>query len=199
MLGKLRERYEIAISPVGRYFSSIGLTANTMSALSLVVSAMAGLAYLLGSLIAGAGLLAASGVLDMFDGAIARARGVGTRFGAVLDHVLDRYAEYFVLAGIVIGGYADWFWAVFALIGMLMASFTRAKAESVGGLSSCTVGVAERQEKLILIIAGSILSLWHAAALFYAVVLVGVLSHVTVVQRLAYTWRHTRGAARLGV
>jgi CDP-diacylglycerol--glycerol-3-phosphate 3-phosphatidyltransferase/archaetidylinositol phosphate synthase len=89
--------------------------------------------------------------------------------------------------GIVLGDYVDWFWGIFTLFGMIMASFTRAKAESVGGLTSCTVGVAERQEKLILVIAGSLLELWIRGALAVCVVLVGVLSHVTVVQRLVYT------------
>jgi CDP-diacylglycerol--glycerol-3-phosphate 3-phosphatidyltransferase/archaetidylinositol phosphate synthase len=82
---------------------------------------------------------------------------------------------------------------LFALFGMLMASFTRAKAESVGGLRSCTVGVAERQEKLLILIAGSLASTYYPVSLAIAVVLVGVLSHVTVVQRLQYTWVQTGG------
>jgi len=74
----------------------------------------------------------------------------------------------------------------------LMASFTRAKAESVGGLKSCTVGIAERQEKLIIIIAGSLLTLYFTQALLYAIIVVGIISHFTVAQRLEYTWKQTR-------
>ncbi len=74
-----------------------------------------------------------------------------------------------------------------------MASFTRAKAESVGGLQRCTVGVAERQEKLLILIAGSLASAYYPASLAIAVVVVGALSHVTVVQRLQYTWVQTGG------
>jgi phosphatidylglycerophosphate synthase len=74
-----------------------------------------------------------------------------------------------------------------------MASFVRAKAESVGGLKRCTVGVAERQEKLVLLLLGSILQGLFSWALLGAVILVGVLSHVTVVQRLSYTFKQTRG------
>jgi CDP-diacylglycerol--glycerol-3-phosphate 3-phosphatidyltransferase/archaetidylinositol phosphate synthase len=98
-----------------------------------------------------------------------------------------------------------------ALFGMVMASFTRAKAESVGGMKSCAVGIAERQEKLILMIAGILLlaipqsNVWldilarvpnQLADVFIALnitniltlcmVIIAVLSHVTVVQRLAY-------------
>jgi CDP-diacylglycerol--glycerol-3-phosphate 3-phosphatidyltransferase/archaetidylinositol phosphate synthase len=89
--------------------------------------------------------------------------------------------------GIVYSGYTDWILGFFALFGMLMASFTRAKAESVGGLQSCTVGIAERQEKLLLLIFSSFLVPFFSKALNYAVILVAVLSHITVIQRLHYT------------
>lgn len=134
-----------------------------------------------------------SGFVDMLDGAVARATRSATRFGAVYDHVLDRYAEFAILVGIGLGGFVDWIWVVFALFGMIMASFVRAKAESVGGLKNCTVGVAERQEKLILLLVGSILQPFFSAALPICVLIVGLLSHITVIQRLRYTFTQTRG------
>jgi phosphatidylglycerophosphate synthase len=135
------------------------------------------------------------GVIDMFDGAVARASNRVTRFGATFDHVIDRYAEFFIVIGVILGSYTDWLWGVFALFSMLMASFTRAKAESVGGLKSCTVGIAERQEKLIIIIGASIITplLPSIQILNYAMILVGILSSITVIQRLDYTWKESRG------
>jgi CDP-diacylglycerol--glycerol-3-phosphate 3-phosphatidyltransferase/archaetidylinositol phosphate synthase len=135
------------------------------------------------------------GVIDMFDGAVARASNRVTRFGATFDHVIDRYAEFFIVIGVILGSYADWLWGVFALFSMLMASFTRAKAESVGGLKSCTVGIAERQEKLLIIIGASIITplLPTIQILNYAMILVGILSSITVIQRLDYTWKESRG------
>jgi CDP-diacylglycerol--glycerol-3-phosphate 3-phosphatidyltransferase/archaetidylinositol phosphate synthase len=129
----------------------------------------------------------------MFDGAVARATRMESRFGAVYDHVLDRYVEFFALVGIGLGMYSDWIWVIFCLFGMVMASFTRAKAESVGGLKSCTVGIAERQEKLIILLVGSILQPLIGTALMIAIIVVGILSHVTVIQRLHYTYDKTRG------
>ena len=93
--------------------------------------------------------------------------------------------------------YIPWYWGYFAIFGMIMASFTRAKAESVGGMKSGTVGIAERQEKLILQIWMDFLSgipfllnffvaLEITNILTFCIVLVGVLSHITVVQRLMY-------------
>jgi len=192
LLGKLREKYEQIMAPVGKILAGSGLTPNMITIISLIAGILSFWFYYQKSLILGAFFIVLTGVIDMLDGAVARAAGKATRFGAVLDHVLDRYAEYLIITGIVLGGYVDWIWGVFALFGMLMASFTRAKAESVGGLKNCTVGIAERQEKLIIIIAGSLLTLHYPQALLYAIVLVGIISHITVAQRLGYTWRQTR-------
>lgn len=193
MLGRLRERYQTAMEPLGKKLGSIGLTPNTVTTISLLVSSLAALAYALSAPLFGALGIMASGFCDMLDGAVARATASATRFGAVYDHVLDRYAEFAILLGIGIGRSVDWVWVLFCLFGMMMASYVRAKAESVGGLKSCTVGIAERQEKLILLLVGSVLQPFFPAALAICVIAVGVLSHVTVVQRLRYTFEQTRG------
>lgn len=181
------------MQPIGRGLGSLGVTPNIITTFSLLLSGLAAVAYAMKSPLLGGLGLAASGFVDMLDGAVARATGKATRFGAVYDHVLDRYAEFAILVGIGLGGFVDWIWVIFCLFGMVMASFVRAKAESVGGLKSCTVGVVERQEKLILLLLGSILQLLYPFALLVSVILVGVLSHVTVVQRLSYTFKQTRG------
>jgi len=181
------------MQPVGVQLGALGLRPNVITSLSLMVSCLAAAAYSLKFPSIGALGLLGSGFLDMLDGAVARATGSATRFGAVYDHVLDRYAEFAVLLGIGVGGFVDWIWVVFALFGMVMASYARAKAESVGGLKRCTVGIAERQEKLILLLVGSILQPLFSLALPICVFVVGVLSHVTVIQRLRYTFNQTRG------
>ncbi len=194
MLGKFRAKYEAAMQPIGSRLGKFGVRPNTITTLSLLVSFLAAAAYAVKLPILGAvGLLAASFV-DMLDGAVARATRSTSRFGAVYDHVLDRYAEFAVLFGIGLGGLVDWPWVVFGLFGMVMASFTRAKAESVGGLSSCSVGIAERQEKIILLLIGSVLQPVTGVALTLSVIAAGLLSHVTVVQRLHYTFKHARGS-----
>jgi phosphatidylglycerophosphate synthase len=181
------------MEPVGKQLGALGLRPNTITTASLVVSCLAAVAYSLKLPLTGAVGLLVSGFVDMLDGAVARATGSATRFGAVYDHVLDRYAEFAILLGIGLGGFGDWIWVVFTLFGMVMASFVRAKAESVGGLKSCTVGIAERQEKLVLLFLGSILQPLFSYALLVCVLAVGVLSHVTVIQRLSYTFNQTRG------
>lgn len=189
------------MAPIGRRLSRIGLTPNIVTAISLIISIFCCILLALGALIWGLILILLAGIVDMLDGAIARATGSTTRFGAVFDHLLDRYAEFLIILGLVLGGFVWWFWGFFAFFSMIMASFIRAKAESVGGLEKCTVGIAERQEKLILIIIGIILVyLWPAFNIFdqnileVLIILVGVLSQITVVQRLVYTWRKTEGS-----
>jgi phosphatidylglycerophosphate synthase len=180
------------MQPIGKSLGKSGITPNMLTTVSLIVAIGAGTAYAFRSPILGALMLLASGAIDMLDGAVARATKSASRFGAVYDHVLDRYVEFFALAGIGLGGLSDWVWVLFCLFGMVMASFTRAKAESVGGLKHCTVGIAERQEKLIILLVGSFLQPFVAGSLMVAVIVVGVLSHVTVIQRLHYTYKETR-------
>ena len=178
---------------MGKALGGLGVTANAITTLSLLISCLAAIAYAMRFPLFGALGVIGSGFVDMLDGAVARATGKTTRFGAVYDHVLDRYAEFVILIGIGFGGFVEWYLILFCLFGMVMASFVRAKAESVGGLKTCTVGIAERQEKLILLLAGSVLQVFFSYALLVSVAVVGVLSHITVLQRLNYTYNQIRG------
>ena len=180
------------MQPVGSRLGKFGFTPNMITTLSLCVAVLAGFAYAWRAPVLGAVGLLSSGLIDMLDGAVARATKMVTRFGAVYDPVLDRYAEFVVVFGIGIGGLVNWVWVVFALFGMVMASYTRARAESAGGLKNCAVGIAERQEKIILLFIGSLLQPLVSVALPVSVVVVGILSHITVVQRLYFTWTRTR-------
>jgi CDP-diacylglycerol--glycerol-3-phosphate 3-phosphatidyltransferase/archaetidylinositol phosphate synthase len=193
MLGKLREKYQIFMTPFGKILARTGLTPNIITVISLLTSFFSYFAYYNKRPIVGVILIIITGIVDMFDGAVARAIQKTSRFGATLDHVIDRYAEFLIIIGIIQGGYANWLLGVFSLFGMLMASFTRAKAESVGGLSSCTVGIAERQEKLLLIIIGSIIApiFPKMQIMNYSILAAGLLSHITVIQRLHFTWKRT--------
>ena len=138
----------------------------------------------------------------MFDGAVARATGKASPAGAAFDHVLDRYAEFFMIFGIGLSAIVDWWIAMFCIFSMIMASFTRAKAESVGGLSSCTVGIAERQEKLGILLFGVFvtaalpgIAFGGFSLLSICLLLIGVLSQITVIQRLNYTFKSQEGSS----
>jgi peptidoglycan lytic transglycosylase len=146
---------------------------------------------------AGGVLLILAGLCDFFDGSLARASGQVSTFGAFLDSVIDRYSDLVVLLGIVVL-YAHMsqmrgaIVAMAGLIGSMMVSYTKARAESIG--VRCTVGIMERPERMICLIAGALLDLLEPALWVLA-----VLANLTAVQRIAFTWRATRDAALLRV
>ncbi len=181
------------MQPVGRKLGKVGVTPNTISTISLLIAVLAAIAYAYRAPVLGAVGLLGSGFVDMLDGSVARATGLITKFGAVYDPVLDRYAEFAVLFGMGYGGLVSWVWVIFGLFGMVMASYVRARAESAGGLESCSVGIAERQEKIILLLIGSLVQPFFNLGLSISVVIVGILSHVTAAQRLHFTLKQTAG------
>lgn len=79
-------------------------------------------------------------------------------------------------------------WGLFALFGMIIASYTRAAAESIGRIDNCAVGIMGRLEKFILIIAGAILERYYPNSrwLETALIIVGLTSYITAVQRLVF-------------
>lgn len=136
----------------------------------------------------------ATAFTDMLDGSTARAGDLGTVFGGILDHVFDRYGEFFILAGITLSGAVHAGWGLFALFAMLIASYTRAAAESMGKIENCAVGIMGRLEKFILIISGSIIEIYFPVGtwprggwLEFALIIVGITSLITAIQRLVYT------------
>ncbi len=198
-----------------------------ITGLTVLVSIFTAYLFYQGSLLLGFVFMLLTVVMDMFDGAVARAANLATPFGATFDHTLDRYAEFFFMFGLMAGPavqpaipwwflssgatFVPWQWGFLALFGMIMASFSRAKAESIGGMDDCAVGIAERQEKLLLTFAGILLlalpatNIWmDLLSLFpsiiaeffvsiaitniltFCIALVAILSHFTVYQRLAY-------------
>ncbi|NNJ12263.1 CDP-alcohol phosphatidyltransferase family protein [Chloroflexales bacterium ZM16-3] len=191
ILARVRQSYEQITLPLGRICMRMGLTANMLTYSSLAMSAIAG--YLIAQSLFWWGIVGILlvGFADVLDGATARASRTASAYGTVLDHVTDRYAEFFILAGVMLSGAADSIWVLFALFGMIMASYVRARAESTGRIPSCNVGFAGRQEKLTLLIIGLIAQplLPQLRVLEWAVIAVGVASHITAVQRLSYTRR----------
>ena len=130
---------------------------------------------------------------DMLDGSTARAGNMGTVFGGILDHVSDRYGEFFILAGITLSKTVHPGWGLFAMFGMIIASYTRAAAESMGKIENCAVGIMGRLEKFILIMAGAVLESYFPVGtwprsgwLELALIVVGLTSFITAVQRLIY-------------
>lgn len=131
-----------------------------------------------------------AGCCDMLDGALARRTGQSTPFGAFLDSTLDRVSEGVVLAGIAYllatqGHSIDAALVVLALMGALLVSYTRARAESLG--LECKVGIMSRPERVILIALGLFFNV-----LSYVIYIMLALTVFTVIQRVVHTYRQLR-------
>lgn len=192
MLESLRNRVEEPLrerlQPAVEWLAAHDVTPNQVTLAALGVSLVAALCIGAGWLRLGALVLIVGSLGDLLDGMLARETGQVSPFGAFFDSTLDRIGEGAVLAALAYRfAVADWPLlagaAVLALLGSLLVSYTRARAEALG--VTCTVGFMSRAERLVLLIAGLLLGLPGLA-----VVALAVLSLYTVGERV----QHVRGA-----
>jgi len=191
-----RQLYEESSLFLGKICYRLGLRPNFLTGVSVLSASVAGFFFWKGDFLWGAIWMVITAFTDMLDGSTARAGNIGTVFGGILDHVADRFGEFFILAGITMSGAVFPGWGLFALFGMLIASYTRAAAESIGKIENCAVGIMGRLEKFLVIMAGSVLEIFLPAGTFpkggwleLALIIVGVTSVVTAIQRLVYARR----------
>ncbi|MCA1708837.1 MAG: CDP-alcohol phosphatidyltransferase family protein [Actinobacteria bacterium] len=191
---KIRPLWDKVMRPVGRALGRTPLTPNSITLLGVVLQA--GVAWLIidGRLVA-AGLAAiAAALLDVLDGALAKAKGLVTKFGAFLDSTTDRLSDALFFAPIawLYGVSPDvpshdqpWVAAValVALVASFLVSYVKARAEAVG--LDAKVGIAERAERVILVIVALVFNDLLAAIM----VVLAVLSVVTVLQRVSHVYR----------
>lgn len=187
MLSRYRESVRAWSDPIGRSLFRLRLRPNHLTMCGLLVSACAGAAFVFGHVRLAGVLLILAGLFDLFDGSLARASGQATTFGAFLDSVIDRYSDIVVMLGIVVL-YARMphargaLLAMAGLAGSVMVSYTKARAESIG--ITCNVGMMERPERLICLIAGALLGLMEPALWVLA-----ILANLTALQRIVFTRR----------
>src|SRR2546427_3416306 len=188
----------VLLRTIVRWLALTRVNPNVLTFMGLVVNAWA--AFFFGYATAQnqqrmffyAGLvIIGSGFFDLVDGEVARATNRVTRFGAFFDSVIDRYSDASQFFGLLVF-YArgDRFFYVvltaFVMVSAIMVSYSRARAESLIG--SCRVGFMERPERLVLVIIGALFNVM-APVLW----VIAVLSTITVIHRIQYTWARTQG------
>jgi phosphatidylinositol phosphate synthase len=187
------------VAPVVRGLARAGVTPD-MVTITGTLAAVLGAVFLIGNgfLFWGAFTVTLSVLLDLLDGALARARGGGSVFGAVLDSTGDRAAD-----AAIFGALAWWFsgrgddrllvlLSLLCLVLGVLTSYIKARAEGMG--IACDVGIVERTERLILVLTGTGLTglgVPYAVHVALWALLVG--SAVTVGQRIAAVHRASRG------
>jgi CDP-diacylglycerol--glycerol-3-phosphate 3-phosphatidyltransferase len=166
---------------MGRAVARTGVTPNMISVLGLAGSIAAAVLIAREQLLAGGIVFLAGSLLDLVDGAVARATGRATPYGAVFDAVLDRAGEAIVLTGVAwyFGRNDDNLGVVLtflALFGSIAVSYVRARAEIEG--MAMREGLFRRQERVAVLSAGLIVGLP-----IYAVGLIAALGNFTALQR----------------
>ena len=118
-----------------------------------------------------------------------------TAFLLVRRGTQHRYADVFILLGIIFGGYARWDVGTVAIVGVLLSSYIGVQAQAVG-LKRVYGGVLGRADRLLLILAATVLNAFHTSPLFanltalgIAVIIIAIFSHFTAMQRFFYVWR----------
>ncbi|MDE3200848.1 MAG: CDP-alcohol phosphatidyltransferase family protein [Acidobacteriota bacterium] len=137
-----------------------------------------------------------AGLFDMVDGRVARRINQVTVFGAFFDSVIDRYSDVVLFFGLLVyyGRINRFRYVVlvaFVMVTSLMVSYTRARAEALIG--SCKVGFMERPERIVLVILGALFNKWGVMAPVLWVL--AVLSTITVIHRIQYTYSKTKHLA----
>ena len=192
---KIRVQWDRGMAPVGRFIGRSRISPNAVTILGLLIQVGAAVLILDGAFVA-AGLVAiVAAVFDVLDGAVAKARGMTSNFGAFLDSTTDRLADSLYFLPIAwlyavdpdIPARDEQWVAVLALATLVLAfmvSYVKARAEGLG--FTCDVGIAERAERSIIVIAGLILNL---VPIMLAVL--AAASLVTVIQRIAYVYKQS--------
>jgi CDP-diacylglycerol--glycerol-3-phosphate 3-phosphatidyltransferase len=214
-----RSRVRAGVEPIARVFGRMGLTPNALTVIGFGIAIVgAWLAAMQLWLIAGV-VVAFGAIFDLFDGALARAMGKTSNFGAFLDSSLDRAGEGVVYIGIVVaavlGGLNPWLapLAISASVAGYMVSYVRARSESLGfspGTGMASVGLAPREVRTTILVIGLLAAglligsnladcpagvtctqSWEFA-LMGALSLITALSVISTIQRILFTYRQSQ-------
>jgi CDP-diacylglycerol---glycerol-3-phosphate 3-phosphatidyltransferase len=183
---------------------------NVLTFIGLLINIGCAVLYGYGDFVSAGLLMIVANLFDMLDGQVARLRGRVTKFGAFFDSVIDRYSDIIVYVGIMVFYARDTVahstllvaLTGLALVGSVMVSYSRARAESLN--IACKVGFLERPERVVLLIIGSLTMTGSASNPFLhkmpqVLWVLAILSHWTVVHRIYHTWHELRDTDRASV
>ena len=201
MLGnsKARDIGKLIATPFAKVFIKLGFSPDLVTlfgTLGVVVSSV--ILFSQGEFLAGSILFAMFVGLDAVDGTVARLLNRNSKWGAFFDSVLDRIAD-----GVVLGSLAFYFakageetYFILSLVALLaseIVSYTKARAEGLG--LNCDTGLAERPERVIIIVAGTFLTgLGINPALEISIWLLTIVSIITVIQRMNFVLKQTKSS-----
>ncbi len=212
------------INPLVKLLIKLGVTPNIVTTIGLIINILAAVIFIIGAEYGargdlsyigwGCGLILFAGLFDMLDGQVARLGNMASRFGALYDSVLDRYSELIMFLGICYYLVAHHYFlsslvAFIALIGSMMVSYVRARAEGLN--IECKAGLMQRPERIVIIsVSGIICGIVSAysggnqklfipglhfdvvetiSIFIYPIALVALMANLTAIKRLNYCRR----------
>ncbi len=189
------------VAPLATWLLRVGVTPDVVTVSGTVLAVVGAFAFFpRGSFFIGTAVVTLAVLTDALDGAMARLRGVSGPWGAFLDSTMDRIADAAIFSALVL-----WFAgegdsttllvvSLFCLVSGVVTSYAKARAEGLG--LTCDVGLAERLERLIAVLAGTLLAgLGWSGGLALALWVLAAASAITVGQRLREVRRQTHGGA----
>ena len=196
MLTHLKKRVQSWLTAEAKILHKMGVTPNQVSVMGIFMALLAACFYWAAQydsffLIIAPILFLLSGFCDALDGVVARLSGEPTVFGGFLDSLLDRYADAFILVAIIISHLCEVFWGSVALVGSLLVSYVRARAEATG-VKMETIGLAERAERILILTLASFIAFSWLDALNWGIIILAVLTNLTVLQRVVYFYKASK-------
>ncbi len=198
-LDKLRPLADRLLVPCVDAAERLGLSSNIVSIIAFGFAGLAGLAYILAGTagnqlpsattfyLLGTVFVFCNGWLDLLDGALARRRNMTSAAGDLLDHVLDRYADIVIIAGLAIGA-TEPLIGFLAITGVLMTSYLGTQAEAVG-LDRVYGGLLGRADRLAIIGAVTVGAAFYSLEIYgltlvgWLLVFLAIVGHLTALQR----------------
>lgn len=193
----------VIINPVIKGMIKIGFTPNLVTTTGFVLNLVAAGMFLYAAneftdstAIVGwsGGVILFAGLFDMMDGRLARMGNMSSKFGALWDSTLDRYSELFTLFGVAMylilnGWIISGIVTFFAMVGSVMVSYVRARAEGLG--IECKVGLMQRPERVVLTSLGAILcgifeNIWF---LVVPIIIIAILANITAFWRIGHCYK----------
>ncbi len=160
---------------------------NVLTLIGVLINVLAAWALAVGRFTLAGGIMIVANIFDFIDGKVAERRQLGSDFGGFWDSVMDRFSDISLFIGLIYLyaqlGRTDYVViTALAMMFSVLTSYTRARAESM--IEKCKVGFMERPERIVLFMIGAFTN--RMAAVLWVI---GVLSIVTVADRIFYTWR----------
>ncbi len=166
---------------------------NTLTLISLIFAFAGGFFYYMSFLWAALGAIIMASLFDALDGKVARMSGIASKKGDFLDHLVDRYADMFIIFGIALSPYSKPIYGLLALSGVFMTSYVGTQSQAVGAKRDYGGMLGRADRMVILMILPVIQYLWWGyifSASTWVLLIFAVLGHLTAVQRILRVWKH---------